>query len=286
MFKTLGLTADEVIARDKRGIKQDVVNAETDYTLAHELILHMEDVVIDGVDNTTEGQEHVDGMAQSITEIIVRRYRQKGKILILKVKWVKFIIEWTMLEKRRINKSTYLLIVFGFQIMSCSYSNRTCFDLTQKCYLGTQLVDSLTNDTLNLRYSISGDNVYIINDYNYEYTGILYEFLFLDSSLGEGSSLLIPSSNCFGKLCDSLSYPGNGYIIVMLKKENDTYYFKHIVVDTVFNSLTYLDSTQIYKVNEKPIIGERYYKMELTPEKSHFKYYRNVEGVYKFRFSY
>jgi hypothetical protein len=60
MFDDLGLTPSEVIERSKKGIKQHVVVADDDYTLAHELILHESDQ-LDGKEDTSMSQEHIEG---------------------------------------------------------------------------------------------------------------------------------------------------------------------------------------------------------------------------------
>jgi hypothetical protein len=190
------------------------------------------------------------------------------------------MIEWIKLAKRRIS----IVCLFTIYLLCSCKNSKTCVIETKKCYTNVCLIDEVSLDTLAIKYSFDGNKMYIINDYHYKSLGIAYELLFFDRSMRPGESLLVPESICYGKNCDSLSYPSNGYMIVMLSDQPD-YYFKHIVFDATFHSNDYLDSLQTDQINNKPVLSERYYKINLSKDNI-FVYYRNIPGSFDFKFGY
>ncbi|MBL7792069.1 MAG: RHS repeat-associated core domain-containing protein [Saprospiraceae bacterium] len=61
MFKELGLTPQVVLKLKELGYRQDVVVAGDEYDLAHEIILHVNDVAEDGKNDKTVHEEHEEG---------------------------------------------------------------------------------------------------------------------------------------------------------------------------------------------------------------------------------
>ncbi|NJN28621.1 MAG: hypothetical protein HC819_22910 [Cyclobacteriaceae bacterium] len=180
----------------------------------------------------------------------------------------------------KINTIAICLIVI---LISCKKDNEDC----KVIYNEKTLIDSFSIDSLNLKYDISQESIYLINDHYCNHYGVVFKYPLLDLKLDKMEYKLVYSPDCVGDKCDSLSrmFAGRGYILVVLDKNPEYVYFKHIVIDTIVNSMSYLDSTQIHSINENPSLPERYFKMGFRKDTS-FYYFRNVQGKYQFRFSY
>lgn len=138
-----------------------------------------------------------------------------------------------------------------------------------------------------MKIEISNNQLILIKDFYCGSYRTIFRYPFLTLDMPEMSSILIPKAICEGDSCDGISffYEGKGYLIVMLEKNENYIHFKHIVFDELFSSMNYLDSAQIFKLNNKPNLPERYYKVE-TSNPAKFLDYKKKDGIFNYKFIY
>ena len=171
-------------------------------------------------------------------------------------------------------KINYTIIWFPFILVlltDCNFGNKGDSKVNSEVYNIQILAKSnCSNDSLTGQFILSNDKLYFIEDSYYSSNCALFGYLFVDFKMNNGDTLVIAEPVYYNGGIGDLSWMrrGVGYVVVMLDKDNDTYFFKHRIYKTpprlpLVEVETVMDST-LYTVNKKSPFDEAYFKVRLT----------------------
>lgn len=183
--------------------------------------------------------------------------------------------------------------IASFLVFLISYScnlekYHKCFDISHTCYDFVSFDDFSTDSTsMECYLRLQNDSLFLLRE-NLISSGVLLEYLFFDFSLEEGDTIEINKPICYGKLCSEYSdiLYGDGFIIVVLKKKENTFYFKHIMLNKFVDKYSFLPPELIYSINNSSDLTERYYIVEKKETYYEFKSFREVKGRLKEKYFY